>query len=304
MNETPPELPTAQVPVVDRRTLLLGAGALGLAACTSDAVSRDVANSDPTSPDPAASTPDDSSTGSLGTASPDSGSGGVADATVSDEITEPPLTDALVADVVAPLGAGDFDAVPICAVLPETPAGPFPTIERLDRRDITEGYPGHPLRLGLRVVDAGCVPIPDARVEIWHTDASGDYSSYVDNGSGKDEGAGTTFMRGSQMTDPNGITEFATVYPGWYSGRVVHIHVRVHIGDANVLTTQLYLDDDYTNEVFATPPYAEFGPQDTTWATDGLIGDPRTDGTAITLRPGDTDLGPGTLGLANIGIAS
>lgn len=273
--------------LVDRRTLLLGAGAFGLAACTSDAASPDPAAS--SAPVSAATSPSPVTTGG----------------DVVTNATEAP--DALpgettVVDEVVPLGAPDFDRLAICAVLPETPAGPFPTIERLDRRDVTEGYPGHPLRLGLRVVDGGCAAVADARVEIWHTDASGDYSSYVDNGSGKDEGSGTTFMRGSQTTDADGIVEFSTIYPGWYSGRVAHIHVRVHLGDTNVLTTQLYFDDDYTNEVFATPPYAEFGPQDTTWASDGLIGDPTRDGTAITLTPAATELGPGTLGLANIGL--
>lgn len=47
-----------------------------------------------------------------------------------------------------------------------------PTVEQLDRRDVTESYPGHPLRLGLRVVDGACTPVAGAQVEIRHTDAS------------------------------------------------------------------------------------------------------------------------------------
>ena len=46
-------------------------------------------------------------------------------------------------------------------------------------------------------------------------DASGDYSAYADGGTGKDEAAGTTFLRGRQTADTEGIVEFATIYPGW-----------------------------------------------------------------------------------------
>src|SRR5436305_381668 len=87
------------------------------------------------------------------------------------------------------------------------------------RRNITEGRPGTPLTLRLRVVDAStCKPIKNAAVDIWHCDALGAYSGF---------GAGSgsrTFMRGVQRTDANGFATFQTVYPGWYQGRTVHIH--------------------------------------------------------------------------------
>jgi len=34
-------------------------------------------------------------------------------------------------------------------------------------------------------------------------------------------------LRGYQITDENGIAEFITIYPGWYSGRTVHIHFKI-----------------------------------------------------------------------------
>ena len=157
---------------------------------------------------------------------------------------------------------------------------------------------GHRLRLGFRVVDAGCAPVPGAAVEIWHTDATGDYSAFADGGGGKDEAAGTTFLRGTQVAGEDGIVEFATIYPGWYPGRAVHVHLRVHRDDRVVLTSQVYFDDTYTAEVFATGGYAAFGPPDTTWATDGIAGDPAADGTALALSP----VGRGTLALLNLGI--
>ena len=274
----------------------MGTGALGLAACTSGGG---------TSGESAESTiPDLTSPATSPASSEAPGTTASTSVATDPAVSSAPLpTDPPADDGVMPLSAADFDGLAICTLVPSTPAGPFPTIDQLDRRDVTENYPGHPLRLALRVVDEGCTAIPDARLEIWHTDATGDYSSYEDGGSGKDEGSGSTFMRGFQTSDADGITEFMTIYPGWYSGRVVHIHVRVYVGGDRVLTTQLYFDDGYTDAVLATGVYAEFGPQDTTWADDGLIGaNPATDGSEIVLRPAETDRGFGTLGLANIGV--
>ena len=52
-----------------------------------------------------------------------------------------------------------------------------------------------------------------------------------------------TFMRGVQLTNANGLVRFTTVYPGWYSGRAVHIHVKVHIGGKVVHTGQFFFND-------------------------------------------------------------
>jgi protocatechuate 3,4-dioxygenase beta subunit len=38
----------------------------------------------------------------------------------------------------------------------------------------------------------------------------------------------TRFLRGIQGTDKLGRVEFRTLYPGWYSGRAIHIHLKVH----------------------------------------------------------------------------
>ena len=101
-------------------------------------------------------------------------------------------------------------------------------------------------------------------VEIWHCDIDGDYSAYADGYTDDDDGEGTTFLRGSQVANADGIVEFLTVYPGWYAGRAVHIHAKVHIDDATVLTTQFLFDDALNSEVMATEPYAAFGEPNTT----------------------------------------
>ncbi|GJM39122.1 MAG: hypothetical protein DHS20C19_24890 [Acidimicrobiales bacterium] len=196
--------------------------------------------------------------------------------------------------------AADFAALGTCVLLPASAAGPFPLSEQFVRREVTEGYPGHALRLGLRIVDADCVAVPGAAVEIWQTDASGDYSAFEDNGDGKDEAAGTTFMRGTQIADEEGIVEFHTVYPGWYPGRTVHIHLRVRVDESLVLTGQLYFDDAYTAEVMQRhPAYVEFGLPDTTNATDGLAGDVENDGSLISIAAERE----GSVGLVNVSVA-
>ncbi len=228
------------------------------------------------------------------------------DATESSADTAPTESAAEVTpgESVEPLTAASFASVAICAMAPAQGAGPFPTIEQLDRQDITEGYPGHPLRLGIRVVDGSCQPVAGARVEIWHTDATGDYSAYEDDGSGKDEGPGSTFLRGFQVAGDDGIVEFQTIYPGWYEGRAVHIHAIASVDGREVLTTQLYFDEDYTDAVHSTGEYAQFGPPDTGWDDDGIIGDPASDGTGIALTAATTSLGAGSLGLINLGVSA
>ena len=50
----------------------------------------------------------------------------------------------------------------------------------------------------------------------------------------------TRFLRGVQVTDKKGLVEFATLYPGWYSGRAIHIHMKVHLGGHVSHTGQLF----------------------------------------------------------------
>ncbi len=140
------------------------------------------------------------------------------------------------------------------------------------------------MRIGALVVDDACTPLPGAVVEFWHCDADGDYSAYTDGAEdpADDEGAGTTFLRGTQTANAEGIVEFATIYPGWYTGRAVHIHTRVHLGDATVVTTQLYFPDELNHAVFASAPY--HGDLDTTDGTDVLAGgDPADWGAMFTV---------------------
>ena len=137
-----------------------------------------------------------------------------------------------------------------CVLTPEQTEGPYYIAKEKLRRNITDGRPGTPLTLRLAVVDAKtCRPIRGAAVDIWHCDASGIYSGF---GAGR---ANRTFMRGIQRTNANGVATFKTVYPGWYQGRTVHIHVKVHVRGNVVHTGQLYFPDRVTDAAYGKAPY-------------------------------------------------
>lgn len=197
--------------------------------------------------------------------------------------------------------ADDFQSLGACRLLPDLTQGPYPTTQQVERRDIREDRTGTPLRVGIQVVDETCAPIPGAIVEIWHCDIDGDYSAYADGFTVDDAGEGTTFLRGYQVANAEGIAEFVTIYPGWYQGRAVHIHSKVHIDDATVLTTQYLFADELNNEVLGQGVYAGFGEPDTTNESDGVTGGSAAeDGLLLTV--GDDAELSGLRGLIVVGV--
>jgi len=160
---------------------------------------------------------------------------------------------------------------PDCVLTPQQTEGPFFFDAGLLRRDVREDRQGVPLRLVLQLVDvgSGCAPIRDALLDIWHTDAAGLYSGYPGQPGGIDT-SGQTFLRGYQLSDASGRVEFLTIYPGWYPGRTVHIHVKARVGASALVTSQLYFDDALTDRVHLQPPYDLRGRRNTTNATDAI----------------------------------
>jgi protocatechuate 3,4-dioxygenase beta subunit len=155
-------------------------------------------------------------------------------------------------------------AAPDCVLAPELTEGPFYLDLDLVRKDITEDRPGTPLELRVSVVDVGdrCMPIENAAVDVWHADAGGAYSGV--------EGDAGTFLRGIQTTGADGEASFRTIYPGWYSGRAVHIHVKVHVDSSDVHTGQLFFDEDVTAAVYADEPYSTRPGPDVDNESDGI----------------------------------
>jgi protocatechuate 3,4-dioxygenase beta subunit len=161
--------------------------------------------------------------------------------------------------------AGVASGAVSCVLTPEQTEGPYYISNERVRRNITDGRPGTPLLLRAFVVDAStCRPIKNAAVDIWHADASGVYSGF---GQGA---ASRTFMRGIQRTNAKGLAIFRTVYPGWYPGRTVHIHVKVHLGGNIVHTGQLYFPDAVTDAVYRKAPYSSRPARNTRNAADAI----------------------------------
>lgn len=153
-----------------------------------------------------------------------------------------------------------------CVLAPELTEGPFYVAREKLRRDITEGKPGVSLRLDLTVLNASsCKPIRNAAVDIWHCDALGAYSGAVAGN------PGTNFLRGIQRANANGVATFRTIYPGWYPGRAVHIHVKVHVGGNVVHTGQLFFPAAVSNAIYRRKPYSSHGATPDTLNADDSI---------------------------------
>lgn len=205
--------------------------------------------------------------------------------------------------------AGGATTTPDCVLTPEQEEGPFYIDLAQVRRDIVEDRPGVPLALALTVVDAStCEPIRDAAVDIWHCDALGAYSGVPQEGT-----EGETYLRGIQLTDKDGLAEFATIYPGQYPGRTTHIHLKVHLGGRQsdgtysgghvAHTGQLFTTDQRDAEVFALTPYkrntAEITPRD----ADGIYVEQGGSSAVLSLSPaGRTPERNGPTGRATLGL--
>jgi protocatechuate 3,4-dioxygenase beta subunit len=66
-------------------------------------------------------------------------------------------------------------------------------------------------------------------------------------------------MRGEQISDSVGNVKFQTVIPGWYAGRLVHLHVRVFLPSGEQFCTQLYFSDTILSIVAELPVYKRRG---------------------------------------------
>lgn len=167
-----------------------------------------------------------------------------------------------------------------CVLTPSLTEGPYFVDVRLNRSDIriepSDGsvVEGAPLTLDVQLVRVSgnsCLPVSGAAVDVWHCDSKGVYSDVSDPGFST---KGKKFLRGFQTSDANGMVRFTTIYPGWYSGRAVHIHfkVRTNIESSNgyELTSQWFFDDTLSDQVFANAPYAAKGTRDRRNANDDI----------------------------------
>jgi len=128
---------------------------------------------------------------------------------------------------------------------------------------------------------SSCIPFKNAQVDIWHANPQGLYSGISQIGT-----EGKMYLRGYQITDNNGTVKFNTVYPGWYEGRAIHIHVMVRSFDGGASgvsnetshwTSQMYLNNSINQQVHTQLPYSKHGLPPMTNEQDGIYSGPSTD---------------------------
>ncbi|EKX61342.1 dioxygenase [Streptomyces ipomoeae 91-03] len=233
-----------------------------------------------------------------------------------------------------------------CYVLTsETVEGPYYIDADKIRRDVTEDREGIPLLLRLKVIDAEtCRPIRDAAVDIWHCDAVGVYSGYEDMGNGgggpaptgepptapppgtptdtptgPPPGGGhqeptddTRYLRGTWRTDRHGLVTFRTVFPGWYQGRCVHIHTKVHVngewtdagyeGGNTCHTGQFFFDEESVLASAEVEPYSTSTTERTTLDEDTIYDGSGTQGGLLKLKYKKSDIAKGVIGTITVGV--
>ncbi|MEY4541403.1 MAG: hypothetical protein RLZZ306_3160 [Bacteroidota bacterium] len=159
-----------------------------------------------------------------------------------------------------------------CVVNPSETAGPFPTKDPASYviKDIKAGETGVNMiaNITIKNKNTGCGALQGAIVDIWHCDADGNYSEYGSLTS-------SHFLRGRQTTDVNGLVSFATIFPGWYNGRAVHIHVHVYNASGkSLLVTQIAFPAAVCDTVFTTATsFYKKGKADTSNERDGIFND-------------------------------
>lgn len=162
-----------------------------------------------------------------------------------------------------------------CLLVAGTTDGPCTTATNLARVDVSEGWSGLPVRLGMRFVTSACAPIAGAVVKIWHTNIAGSYSGVTPNPGlclKQSSYSASDFFRGVQTTDANGIVYFDTCYPGWYSGRAIHIHFQISVGATTYKISQLFFPETLTTDIFANhSEYKTYGQPNTSFANDNVM---------------------------------
>jgi protocatechuate 3,4-dioxygenase beta subunit len=203
---------------------------------------------------------------------------------------------------------GTDGSTPACVLTAALTEGPYFVDEKLNRSDIRSDpvtgavSTGVPLALAFnvsRVASSACTPLTGAYLDVWHCDAAGNYSD-VSGG-----GAGRKFLRGYQITDASGVASFTTIYPGWYSGRAVHVHFKLRIiaGATTTyeFTSQFFLDEALTSAIHANSPYNTRGQRNTINTTDGIYNSlSSTQKSALTLQASPS--GDGYAGTINLGV--
>jgi protocatechuate 3,4-dioxygenase beta subunit len=175
-------------------------------------------------------------------------------------------------DATTTIGSTNGNSANDCALNPIETEGPYPTHSPSNYaiKDIKAGSKGVNMTANITIKNknTGCGALQGAIVDIWHCDAEGNYSEYGGSTS-------SHFLRGRQTADSNGLVSFDTIFPGWYNGRAVHIHVHVYSATGkSLLVTQIAFPPAACDTIFTTATsFYKKGKADTSNDRDGIFSD-------------------------------
>ncbi|PVH79822.1 aromatic compound dioxygenase [Cadophora sp. DSE1049] len=173
-----------------------------------------------------------------------------------------------------------------CVLSPEGEEGPYYVKGEYIRSNITESEPGVSVTWDLQFIDVNtCEPIENLTSDIWHCNATGVYAGVVATGNGDssdESNIDKTFLRGLQTTDSDGVVQYESIFPGYYSGRATHVHVETHLngtvlpngtytGGSIAHIGQFFFDQDLITEVNTLSPYSDNTNTITTNADDRVV---------------------------------
>ncbi|KAK7448428.1 hypothetical protein VKT23_013691 [Stygiomarasmius scandens] len=179
-----------------------------------------------------------------------------------------------------------------CVLGPETTEGPYYVDGEYVRFDLRDGQEGVDTYVEVQLIDVNtCEPVPDVYVDFWHANATGVYSGVTAGGNGNSDdetNLDSTFCRGLQQTDSDGVIQFLSIFPGHYTGRAIHIHLAAHQNgtffsngtfvSSNVSHVgQVFFDQDLIDTVEATSPYNTNTQNLTTNSDDGILAEEAAD---------------------------
>ncbi|XDG08266.1 hypothetical protein ABKA04_007881 [Annulohypoxylon sp. FPYF3050] len=168
-----------------------------------------------------------------------------------------------------------------CVLTPDNANGPYFVYQEHIRSDLVEETVGVPLHLEIQFIDVQtCEPAKEILIDTWSCNATGAYSGVSARGEG---GLGTTYLRGVQQVDADGVVNFDTIFPGHYQGRATHQHLIAHVGSEILPNgtytggrvahlSQLFFDQTLRDTIEATAPYNTNPIPDTTNLADWFTG--------------------------------
>ncbi|MFD3991915.1 intradiol ring-cleavage dioxygenase [Streptomyces sp. NPDC058583] len=120
------------------------------------------------------------------------------------------------------------------------------------------------------------------------------------------------YLRGTQLTDRNGYVEFRTVFPGWYRGRCVHVHTKVHVGGKMTAsgyegghtchTGQLFFAESAVLDSAKVAPYSTSTTERTTLDDDTIYPGNGAEGGLLTLKYPKGKIAKGVVATLTMGV--